>query len=261
VPVTDLAAVARRALPLIDLTSLNDDDTPERIAALCGRAVTPFGKVAAVCIYPRFVAQARELLRGKKVRIATVSNFPQGTAALADVVSETRKAVADGADEVDVVMPYRAYLAGDRRAATELIAATKAACGDARLKVILETGQLARPEVIAGAGRDAIAAGADFLKTSTGKTSPSATPEAAEALLEVIRAHRDKTQRVIGFKAAGGIRTAAQAAVYLDLADRLLGPDYARPETLRFGASGLLDDLLAVLGETATAGKAAKSDY
>jgi deoxyribose-phosphate aldolase len=259
---TDLAAVARRALPLIDLTSLNDDDTSERIAALCGRAVTPFGQVAAVCIYPRFVAGARKLLRGKKVRIATVANFPQGTAALADVASEARTAVADGADEVDVVMPYRAYLAGDRRAATELIAATKAACGEARLKVILETGQLARADIIADAGRDAIAAGADFLKTSTGKTSPSATPEAAEALLGVIRAHRDKTQRVIGFKAAGGIRTAAQAAVYLELADRLLGPDYARPETFRFGASGLLDDLLAVLGEGATAGKAAgKSDY
>jgi deoxyribose-phosphate aldolase len=259
---TDLATAARRALPLIDLTSLNDDDTPERIAALCGRAVTPFGKVAAVCIYPRFVAQAHKLLRGRKVRIATVANFPEGTAALADVVAEARTAVGDGADEVDVVMPYGAYLAGDRRAATELISATKAACGAARLKVILETGRLARADIIAAAGRDAIAAGADFLKTSTGKTSPSATPEAAEALLDVIRAHRDKTQRVIGFKAAGGIRTAVQAAVYFDLVDRLLGPGYVRPDTFRFGASGLLDDLLAVLGETATAGKAAgKSDY
>jgi deoxyribose-phosphate aldolase len=240
----DLAAVAARALPLVDLTSLGDDDTEAGIAALCEQAVTPAGPVAAVCIWPRFVAQARGALEGTPVRIATVANFPAGSSDAAAARAEAEGALADGADEVDVVLPDGAYLAGDRDTALALVGDVRAACGDrALLKVILETGRLVEPETIRAAAADALAAGADFVKTSTGKLQPGATPEAARAMLEAIReAGRG------GFKASGGVRTTADAGVYLALADELLGPGYAAPGTFRLGASALLGDLLAALG-------------
>lgn len=245
-------AVAARLLPCLDLTSLSDDDTSDRIAALCRRAVTPIGKVAAVCIWPRFVAQAHDLLLGTDVRVATVVNFPAGIAGSAAVTAETRAAIIAGADEVDLVFPYVAFLAGARDAATDMVRAVRDACGpDRRLKVILETGRLSRLDVIAAAGRDAIASGADYLKTSTGKVSPGATADAAEIMLTVVRDHRRATGRDVGLKAAGGIRTVSQAKVYVDLADRIMGPAYVRPATFRIGASGLLDDIIAVLGEGA----------
>ncbi|MGH6959584.1 MAG: deoxyribose-phosphate aldolase, partial [Dongiaceae bacterium] len=225
----DFAAIAARALPLVDLTSLNDDDTPETIAALCRRAVTPIGNVAAVCIWPRFVAQAKALLQATGVRVATVVNFPQGTSPLAEVLTEMGTVRADGADEIDIVIPYAAYRAGERQPTVDLVTAAKQACGGRLLKVILETGQLVQPDVIAAAARDVITAGADFLKTSTGKTAPAATPQAAEVLLEVIAAHRARTGRVVGFKAAGGIRNVADAGIYLALADGRMGADYAQP--------------------------------
>ncbi|MCG8694693.1 MAG: deoxyribose-phosphate aldolase [Minwuiales bacterium] len=249
----DLAA---RALPLLDLTSLNDGDTDADIRALCRRAETPAGAVAAVCIYPRFVATARSALGESGVRIATVANFPNGETDIAKAVAEATAAVADGADEIDVVMPYAAYAVGDVGAAIDLIAATKEACGARTLKVILETCRLADPGVIAAASRDAIAAGANFLKTSTGKAEAGATPAAARVMLEEIAA---SGRRDVGFKAAGGIRTVADAALYLALADEIMGPDWAGPATFRFGASGLLDALLGTLGmET---GKPAGSSY
>lgn len=244
-----LKVVAARLLPCLDLTSLNDDDTTERIATLCRRAVTPYGKVAAVCVWPRFVAQARDLLRDTDVRVATVVNFPTGNSGAAEVAAETRAAVAAGADEIDLVFPYVAYLAGARAAPRCMVQTVREASGSNRcLKVILETGRLARPDIIAAAARDAIAAGADFLKTSTGKVDPGATPDATEVLLVVIRDHRRATGRSIGLKAAGGIRTVTQAGVYVDLVDRIIGPDLALPATFRIGASGLLDDISAVLG-------------
>jgi deoxyribose-phosphate aldolase len=250
------AEVARRALSLLDLTSLEDDDTDERIAALCRRATTPAGDVAAVCIYPRFVAQAKAALAGTAVRIATVINFPAGAGDAATVRSDTVEALAAGADEIDVVLPWSAYLAGDREGALAVVDVCREACGDAAvLKVILETGRLEDPAVIRAAAADALAHGADFVKTSTGKVPVGATSEAARAMLEAIRdAGGDR-----GFKASGGVRTTGDAARYLALADEVLGPAYPAPQRFRFGASSLLDDLLATLGHGA--GERARGTY
>ncbi|WP_420402612.1 deoxyribose-phosphate aldolase [Nisaea sp.] len=237
-------ADAARALSMLDLTSLGDDDCPDIVAALLNRAETPCGKVAAVCIWPRFVAQAKSALEDTGIRVATVANFPHGRPDIAAAVETTHQCVRDGADEVDVVWPYEAWLNGHRELAGDLVSACKAECGDkAHLKVILETGRLQTGDAIAGSARDAIAAGADFIKTSTGKTRVSATLEAAHIMLEAIR----DSGRPVGLKPSGGIRTTAQAAAYLHLADKIMGSDWATPETFRFGASSLLDALLTTL--------------
>lgn len=241
----DERTVAARALALLDLTNLNDPCTDADVEALCARAVCPHGRVAAVCVWPRFVALCRDRLAGTGVAVAAVTNFPDGSDDIDRAVAETRAVVADGGHEVDVVLPYAAWLAGKQGLAGDLVAACKEVCGhDVHLKVILETGRLGTAENIAAASRDAIAAGADFIKTSTGKSEVSATPTAAEAMLTVIH----EATHPVGFKAAGGIRTLADARVYLDIADRILGPHWATPKSFRFGASGLLDDLLAHLG-------------
>ncbi len=241
----DRSAVAARALALLDLTNLDDGCSEADVDALCERAVGPAGKVAAVCVWPRFVARSRANLLGTGVAVAAVANFPDGSADIDRAVAETRAIVADAGDEVDVVLPYSAWLSGDREAAKALVTACKEACGKTgHLKVILETGRLKTPGHIIEASRDAIAAGADFIKTSTGKIEVSATPEAAQAMLTVIA----DTDKPIGFKAAGGIRTVEDAAAYLEIADRIMGPDWVSPRTFRFGASGLLDDLLKALG-------------
>jgi deoxyribose-phosphate aldolase len=234
---------ARRALPLVDLTSLNDDDTPDRIAALCEQAVTPAGHVAAVCVYAPFVRQCVYALRGTGVKIATVANFPQGALDVAAVRAEVEREVADGAHEVDVVLPYTAYAAGDRDGPLEVVRAAREAAASVTLKVILETGRLDSAELIRAAASDALAAGADFVKTSTGKLTPGATLEAARPMLETIRASGHG-----GFKAAGGVRTAEEAGRYLALADEVLGKEWATPDTFRFGASSLLADLVAAIG-------------
>ncbi len=240
----DAAAVAQRALTLLDLTSLNDGDTEAEVAALCKRAVCAHGHTAAVCVWPQFVPQAKELLADSGVAVAAVANFPAGSTNIAKAVEETLTIVRDGGDEVDVVMPYEAWLAGDRVLARQLISACKAACGDdALLKVILETGRLESPEKIRAASMDAIESGADFIKTSTGKIEVSATLPAAEAMLKAIK----DSGRQVGFKAAGGIRSTADATAYLALADEIIAPGWAKPKTFRFGASGLLNDLLAVI--------------
>ncbi len=242
----DFKAVAARALGLLDLTSLNDDDDEAVVDDLCARARTPFGPVAAVCLWPRFVARAKKRLHGSGIKVAAVANFPAGGDDLALALSDTREIVGQGGDEVDLVMPYNRWLAGDRDAAKEMVASTKRACGDAaRLKVILETGKLGDRQHIYDASRDVIDAGADMIKTSTGKIAVSATLEAAEAMLTAIK----ESGRDVGFKAAGGIRDTAGAGQYLALADLIMGPDWVDPWRFRFGASGLLNDLLAVLGE------------
>lgn len=239
---TELAAVARRAIPLVDLTSLGEHDDAAVAEDLCARARTPAGPVAAVCLMPALVALAADRLAGSGVRVATVANFPAGAPDAGAAARETEAAVAAGAAEVDVVAPWRAWLAGDRAAVATLVAACRAACGDrARLKVILEAGSLPDPDAVRAIATDAIAAGAQFVKTSTGKVGQGATPDAARAMLEAVR----DAGGTVGFKAAGGIRTTAQAAAYLALADELLGPAWATPETFRLGASSLLDDLLA----------------
>jgi deoxyribose-phosphate aldolase len=241
-------ATAARALPLLDLTDLSDDCTEAAIADLCARAVTPFGSVAAVCIWPRFVPLAKERLAGTGVRVATVINFPAGGTDTPAVLAEGRAAIRDGADEIDLVMPYRALMAGQPEVAEAQIRLVREVCAaPVRLKVILETGRIAAPELIRKAADLALRAGADFIKTSTGKVPVNATPEAATIMLEAIRAAGGRA----GFKAAGGIRTTADAGHYLGLADGILGPSWATPETFRFGASGLLADLLAHLTGTA----------
>ena len=241
---SDQRALALRALQLVDLTNLADDPSEADIDALCAKASGDWGNVAAVCVWPQFVSRCRENLEGTDVLVATVTNFPAGSDNIDVAVAETRYAVADGADEVDVVFPYRAWLDGRHDVARALVEACKDACGDdAHLKVIIETGELKTPENIIGASLDAINAGADFIKTSTGKVDVSATPEACETMISVIKG----SGLDIGFKAAGGIRTADDAALYLAIADRIMGPDWVSPANFRFGASGLLDDLLSNL--------------
>jgi deoxyribose-phosphate aldolase len=242
---------ARRALGVLDFTSLNDGDTEESVARFLDRARMPRGPVAAVCLWPRFVTQARRALDGSGIRIACVANFPGGGTDAAAVASEIREAVAAGTDEVDVVLPYHAFLAGDARAAAAVIAAARAACGaDVRLKVILETGAMDRAAAIVAAARLAIAEGADFIKTSTGKRTPGASPQAAALMLDIIR---ETPGRTVGLKPAGGIRTTADAAIFMALAEAILGPSAVAPDRFRIGASSLLTDLLAVLGQDAPA--------
>lgn len=242
-----LQDIARRAVALMDLTSLNDDDTNEIIAALCERALTPAGHTAAVCVYPKFVAFAKAKLAelgAEDIKVATVTNFPHGSSDINRAVEETAEAVAAGADEVDVVYPFGALLAGDTDIGRTLVAECKKACGtNAQLKVILETGELKDPALIRRASEDSIAAGADFIKTSTGKVPVNATAEAAEIMLNVIK----ETNPAVGFKPAGGMRTTEDAKVYIDLAEQILGADYATNVKLRLGASSLLNDLLVKL--------------
>ena len=236
------------ALSLLDLTNLRDDCDAAAIETLCRRAQTPYGAAAAICIWPRFVAQARKLLGdGHPVRIATVVNFPSGDLSVAEVVEETRQAIADGADEIDLVIPYRRLIEGDEAATTEMVRAVREACPGACLKVIIETGELKNSALITRASELAIAAGADFIKTSTGKVPVNATLEAADIMLRAIRASKKR----VGFKPAGGIATVSDADLYLRLAETIMGPDWIMPSTFRFGASGLLDDILAVLSGTA----------
>lgn len=249
----DLATVARRAIACLDLTSLNDGDDSAAIDRLCGRAVTPVGPVAAVCVWARFVPHCKRLLGGSGVKICTVVNFPHGRAEVEAVRDEVLVAIADGADEIDVVLPYTALLAGHPDQARAVLDMARVMTGEATLKVILETGRLVTPAAIRAAAEIAVAAGADFLKTSTGKVAVSATLEAAHILLDTAAA----AGRPVGVKVAGGVRTTAQAAAYLRLADAINGE--AGPANFRFGASGLLDALLATLGQGA--GGSANTGY
>jgi deoxyribose-phosphate aldolase len=231
------AAVAGRAIPLLDLTDLGEDTTAEAARVLSDRAAA--AGVAAVCVWPRFVAVCAPMLRGTSVAVATVVNFPAGTDPADRVAADAATAVAAGADEVDVVLPYRAWLAGDHQRGADVLAAARAETAGRVLKVIIETGELPDRAAIDRAAMFAIEHGADFVKTSTGKTPVSATPEAAEIVLEAIAV----SGRPVGFKASGGIRTVADAATYLRLADDIMGPEWATPATFRFGASSLLDAL------------------
>jgi deoxyribose-phosphate aldolase len=250
---TSLIDCARQALSLVDLTRLEANDADSDIEALCRRAGTRFGSVAAICVYPRFIVTARAALDDEglagKVRIAAVANFPGGDDKAGTVLEDIHRALRAGASEIDLVFPWRALRAGDPEPGRNLVAAAREACGDHVLKVILETGELAEANLIRRAAEIAIESGADFLKTSTGKVPVNATPEAARILLEVIR----DSGRDVGCKVSGGIRTSAQAREYLDLAAEIMGPEWIGPEHFRFGASGLLDDLLAALGQSGEA--------
>lgn len=240
---------ARRALACLDLTRLNDDDTEDDIERLCECAASPFGTVAAVCVWPRFAGLARRRLPAA-IRVAAVANFPEGDADPARAERDVAAIAEAGAQEADVVLPWRALLAGDTGACVRVLAAARRASTGLTLKVILETGELRAPGRIAEASRLALAEGADFLKTSTGKTPVGATPDAARVMLEAIAA--DRTRRA-GFKASGGVRTVADAAGYLAQVAEALGEGACTPARFRIGASGLLDDIEAVLGGTSPA--------
>lgn len=240
--------IAQTILTVMDLTSLNESDTETSITAFCQKAVTPFGHVAAVCVFPQFVKQVKAALNDSTVKIATVANFPRGNEAIDDVISSISQSIRDGAQEIDVVFPYERYLAGDVEFSIDFIKKCKAACGERiLLKVILETGAFPDTQMIAAASRDMILAGADFLKTSTGKIAEGATPQAATAMLMAIKEMSAELNRKVGFKASGGVRTIEQASEYIDLAIKIKGPDWVTPHTFRLGASQLLDVVLQVL--------------
>lgn len=250
-PEPDLSAAARQALACLDLTSLNDGDTEADVDRLCARAPSRFGPVAAVCVWPRLAARARAALPAP-IAVAAVANFPEGGADVQRALRDVGAAVDAGAQEVDLVLPWRALAAGDERAAATLLAAARRACAGLRLKVILETSALGSDAAIARASRLALAEGADFLKTSTGKVPGGATPEAARVMLRAIAADAAAAGRV-GFKASGGVRRVAEAAVYRRLVVEWLGEAACTPARFRIGASGLLDDIEAVLGGTGAA--------
>jgi deoxyribose-phosphate aldolase len=254
-PMDDREA-ARIALACLDLTSLNDGDDAAAIEALCARAVGRHGRVAAVCVWPRFVAQARAALP-RDVAVAGVANFPHGALDDAAAVADATAIVQAGGDEVDLVLPWRAMLGGQAREAARLVQAVRAACAGRRLKLIVESGELPLPDLIRQACRIGLEAGVDFLKTSTGKTAHGASPEAARTMLETIA----EQPRPVGFKASGGIRSVADAAGYIDLVRRYLGPQVAQPARLRFGASGLLGDIERVLDGAPAAPAPAAGGY
>jgi deoxyribose-phosphate aldolase len=234
-------------MSLTDLTSLNDSGDAGSVRTLSALACAAAANPASVCIWPQWVPVALEALRGSHIPVCAVTNFPAGAAAPDIAAAETAAVVAAGAAEVDVVFPYRALLSGDSRVGLSLVRACREACGErALLKVILETGQLKSAQNIRQAAQIAIDGGADFLKTSTGKTQPAATPEAAGVLIEVIAAARP--DRSIGFKASGGIRTIDDALVYLTLYEQKFGPGSASARNFRIGASGLFKELMAAAG-------------
>ena len=239
--------VARCLISLLDLTRLNDDDTDKSIEKLCRNATTPFGEVATVCIYPKFIGHVKNLLVGTNIKIATVVNFPDGNESLIDCIAEIKQVIRDGTDEIDVVMPYETYLGGYTNSVLEFLQVCRGIMEPGIvMKVILETGALMNPEIIADAAELAIQAKTDFIKTSTGKINAGATPQAAEVILNVIK----ESGKPVGFKAAGGIRTVEQAAEYIQLAEKIMGKEWVSPKTMRFGASSLLQDIVFVISRS-----------
>ncbi len=242
-------AALERAISMTDLTTLEGADTPERVRRLCRRALgpapgLPLPPVAAVCVYPALVETAVATLQGSPVAVASVaSGFPSGQLPLRIRLSDTRAAVEAGADEIDVVISRNAFLRGDLSRVEDEVAAFKEAAGGAQLKVILETGELGTFDRIARAAWIACRAGADFIKTSTGKVRINATPATALCMLEIARDFERETGRAVGVKVAGGIRTARDAIHYLAILHETLGPGALTNRRFRFGASSLLDDL------------------
>ncbi len=266
----------RLALSMLDLTTLEGKDTPGKIAALCRKAIrpleidgldgaagdgAPIPSVAAVCVYPPLVPAAKRCLAGSTVKVAAVAGaFPSGQSPLAVRRAEVRAAVGLGADEIDIVMNRNAFLAGDWRRAHDDIAALKEAAGGALLKVILETGELETYDNVRRASVLAMAAGADFVKTSTGKIPSAATPPVVLVMLEAVRDVYYATGRRIGVKAAGGVRTAKQALHYLVLVKETLGDAWLTPDLFRIGASTLANDLLMQIAKQMT-GRYQSADY
>lgn len=247
VPALSLHDAALRALAAMDLTSLGETDSPERIRNLCRSALTPYGSPAAICVYPEHIEGARRALDGEQltqVKIATVVNFPEGAEDPLRVKRETQRAVAAGADEIDVVMPYRALQRGELEVVHGVLNAAREASAGRCLKVIIESGELGDEDSIRRASLLAIEAGADFIKTSTGKVSPAATLPVTLLMLEVVRDWHRLTGERIGVKPAGGIRTSKDAIKYLVTVAETVGESWLQPHLFRFGASSLLNDVL-----------------
>jgi len=241
----------RMVLSMIDLTTLEGQDTPGKVRQLCQKAmhlhdaVPGLPHVAAVCVYPTMVSVAREALKGRGIHIASVATaFPSGQAPLNVKLEDTRMAVDQGADEIDMVISRGAFLAGDHGFVFDEIAAIKEACGDAHLKVILETGELGTLDRVRRASVLAMHAGADFIKTSTGKIQPAATMQVTLVMLQAIRDYFYETGRMVGMKPAGGISNAKLAIHYLVMLRETLGNAWMTPELFRFGASSLANDVL-----------------
>ena len=258
----------RLAIAMMDLTTLEGKDTPGKVRALCQKALTPLdrdpsiGPCAAICVYPNYVAIAKQALAGSTVKVASVATaFPSGQSPIEVKLEDVRRAVGFGADEIDMVIDRGAMLSGDYAKVFDEIAATKAACGAAHLKVILETGELGSYDVVRRASEIAIAAGGDFIKTSTGKVVPAATPPVTLVMLEAIRDHYYATGRRIGMKPAGGVRTAKQALHYLVIVKETLGDAWLTPDLFRFGASALLNDVLMQLEKERTGNYQASEDF
>ena len=258
----------RLAVSMMDLTTLEGKDTEGKVEALCRKAMRPLDRdpsvpsCAAVCVYPNFVATAKRELAGSSVQVASVATaFPSGLSPLSIKLDDVRKAVEFGADEIDMVIDRGAFLAGDYAKVWDEIVAVKEACGPAHLKVILETGELGTYDDVRRASALAIAAGGDFIKTSTGKVSPAATLPVTLVMLETIREHWNRTGKVVGMKPAGGIRTAKEAIQYLVVVHETLGPDWLTPDRFRFGASSLVNDLLMQLEKEVTGAYADPDDF
>ena len=239
------------AIRMMDLTTLEGRDTPGKIRALCAKAIHPqpgdpsIPSVAAVCLYPTLIPEAKDALRGSTVKVASVATaFPSGQTFRDIKVAEVKEAVAAGADEIDMVIDRGAFLSGDYATVFDEVVEIKDACADAHLKVILETGELGTFDQVRRASILAMAAGADFIKTSTGKIQPAATLPVTLVMLEAIRDFEKATGRAVGMKPAGGIRTAKEAVQYLVVLYETLGPRWMTPDRFRFGASTLLNDVL-----------------
>ncbi len=255
------------AIRCMDLTTLEGQDTRGKVAALCAKAIRPHPgdasvpSVAAVCVYPAMVAEAAARVRGTPVRVASVATgFPSGQTFTSVKVAEARQAVAAGADEIDMVIDRGAFLAGGHQHVYDEIQEVKDACEGRHLKVILETGELGSYDNVRRASILAMAAGADFIKTSTGKVQPAATLPVSLVMMEAIRDFHRETGRVVGFKPAGGIRTAKQAIQYLVILHETLGPAWMTPDRFRLGASSLLNDVLMQIEKERT-GAYQSADY
>jgi deoxyribose-phosphate aldolase len=255
------------AIRMIDLTTLEGADTPGKVRALCAKGRRPdpadpdCPPVAAICVYPAMVATAADALAGSTLHLASVATaFPSGQAPLDVKLADTKAAVAAGADEIDMVINRGAFLAGRYREVYDEIVAVKQASGTAHLKVILETGELATYDNVRRASWLGMLAGADFIKTSTGKIQPAATLPVTLVMLEAVRDFRDLTGRTVGVKPAGGIRTAKDAIKYLVLVNETAGEHWLTPDRFRLGASTLLNDLLMQRYRMAT-GRYAGPDY
>ncbi len=239
--------MARRVFSCIDNTTLNGTDNEAQVEAFC-RHTMEMGHVAAVCVYPRFVSVTKKTLAGSGIKVASVAGaFPHGQLPIALKIEEVKYAIGEGADEIDMVLSRGALLAGEDTLVRDEVALMKEACQGRTLKVILETGELPSPTLIAKASLLAIDGGADFIKTSTGKIGVGATLEAAEIMLTVINENVKKGKKRVGFKAAGGISTPEEALAYAEMAKKIMGEDYVKNQTFRIGASRLTDRMHAIL--------------